>query len=207
MSAAACAALVLAGGQSTRMGVVNKALAELRGQPMLSHVVARLQGQAAHLGLGIAPGHHGLESFGLPLVADQASRFRGPLAGLQAGLAWAATLPGVDWLLLSPCDGPFLPSDLASRLLSEARAQACGLAVACYAEQLQPTFSLWHLEHAPAVEHALEQGRGGLMRVLKGLPHAVVNWPAAQPEPFFNVNSPADLARAAAWLDPERPHA
>lgn len=207
MSTANCAALVLAGGQSARMGADNKALAELCGRPMLSHVLARLQGQVATLALGVAPGQQGLDTFGLPLIEDHARRYRGPLAGLQAGLAWAAGLTGIEWLLLSPCDGPFVPRDLAARLYAEAQARACGLAVACYAGQLQPTFSLWHLGHAPAIERALARGQGGLMQVLRGLPHAVVSWPAAQPEPFFNVNSPADLARAAAWLDPERPHA
>jgi molybdopterin-guanine dinucleotide biosynthesis protein A len=204
VSAADCAALVLAGGRSARMGGRNKALVSLAGQPMLAHVLARLQGQAGQLGLAVAPGQPGVGSFGLPLVADHARRHRGPLAGLHAGLGWAAAQPGVHWLLLVPCDGPFLPRNLLAVLKSAAQTQACGLAVARYEQQLQPTFSLWQLDHAPAVEQALAHGQGGLMRLLKSLPYVAVDWPRAEPEPFFNVNSPADLEQAAAWLDPGR---
>ena len=67
---------------------------------------------------------------------------------------------------------------------------------------LQPTFSLWQSRHLPFVREAVfDRGLGGLKRVLTSLPHAVVEWPLAEPPPFFNVNTQEDLASAANWLD------
>lgn len=204
MSLAGCAALVLAGGRSSRMGLAHKALATLAGQPMLGHVLARLRPQVDRVVLSLGDDQHGFAGFGLPCVHDCRPSHRGPLSGLHAGLQWARGQTGLKHLLLCPCDAPFLPLDLAGRLAGAGDGTNLQLAVARYAGHLQPTFSLWPVGLAAEVAHALQDGQGGLMRLLRQLPCVPVDWPQAQPDPFFNVNAPADLDQARAWLDPDR---
>lgn len=201
MTVPGCAALVLAGGRSSRMGQCHKALSGLGGQPMLAHVLARLRPQVSSLALSIGEPQAEFAGFGLPQVADHRPSHRGPLSGLHAGLQWAQAQPGLQYLLLCPCDAPFLPGNLARRLAESVAAGERSPAVACYAGHLQPTFSLWPLDLAGCVADALQGGQGGLMSLLNRLPHVPVDWPQAQPEPFFNVNTPAELAVAEAWLD------
>jgi molybdopterin-guanine dinucleotide biosynthesis protein A len=103
-------------------------------------------------------------------------------------------------VVLCPCDAPFVPRDLVEVL---GRAGAGGkAAVAVWQGVPQPTFSLWHAHHLePVREMLLEKGLGGPRQVLEQLPHAVVEWKRSDPPPFFNVNTPQDLAMAQGWLD------
>ena len=109
---------------------------------------------------------------------------------------------GADWLVLCPCDAPFLPADLVERLLAAARVSELQVAAARYEGTVQPTFSLWHCDTlAPVREVALDQGKGGLMAMLDRQQHAVVDWPETHPPPFFNINTQADLDEARSMLD------
>jgi molybdopterin-guanine dinucleotide biosynthesis protein A len=190
------------------MAGANKALRNLAGKPLLSHVIARMQGQCSSLCLSVEAVDPLWEPFGLPQVADTQAGSNGPLGGLLAALEAARRSPG--WLLLVPCDAPFLPLDLADRLGQHARAEGRSAALIAYQGQWQPTFSLWHIDLLPALRKAvLQQGQRGLKEFLLTQSPAVLDWPdyklerqlGAQPSPFFNINSPQDLAEAAALLD------
>jgi molybdopterin-guanine dinucleotide biosynthesis protein A len=195
-------ALVLAGGESRRLGVTHKALAELGGRPMLEHVIERLRGQAERILISVHQTSDGLAKFGCEQVVDVVVRQRGPLTGLVSGLLRLECRGFGDWLLLSPCDAPFLPHDLGERLVRAVRETGKQVAVARYQGVVQPVFSLWHLGALPVLKAALlERGRGGLMSVLDGLSHVKVDWPEHDPSPFFNVNTPEDLHAACARLD------
>lgn len=201
------AGLVLAGGRARRMGRVSKAQLALPGGTMLEHVTRRLAPQVSALAIATGPGRRG---DGLPpglpgapqQLDDPSADVRGPLAGLAAGLAWCDQLAGVDWLLLAPCDAPFLPIDLGERLLAAALDGDHRLALAVGAGHPQPTFSLWRHCLVDLVVEAFGDPRGpGLMSIADRVPHVRVEWPDSSPPPFFNVNTPADLARARDWLD------
>ncbi len=196
------AAVVLAGGQSSRLGVPSKALVDLAGKPMIQHVIGRLSPQADPIMLSVQQSDESLAALGREMVVDVVQRHRGPLTGLCSALLRLECRGVKDWLLLSPCDAPFLPSDLAARLGTAAQEQSQRVAVACYDGAKQPVFSLWHLDSLPSVKEAvLDRGQGGLMRLLDHLPHAVVDWPVQSPNPFFNVNTPADMAEAERQVD------
>jgi molybdopterin-guanine dinucleotide biosynthesis protein A len=121
----------------------------------------------------------------------------GPVAGLVAGLAWADGL-GADWLVTAPADAPFLADDLAARLVDAAQAAGASVAVAQSATGREPVFAAWRADQAPSVEALARQGVHALHGLAARLGGARCAFPAADPDPFFNVNAPEDLAAAHA---------
>jgi molybdopterin-guanine dinucleotide biosynthesis protein A len=196
------AAVILAGGQSSRMGVGRKALLELNGESLLSRVIDRLQTHVDPLMLSCESSGKDFENFGLPVIADLLPRFRGPLTGLYSALQYLAGKGQNNGLILCPCDAPFIPCNLVQVLLDADQGQKKSVVVISYQGVLQPTFSMWQSHHLPVIHEAVvNQGMGGLKHVLTSLPHTVVEWAPTEPSPFFNVNRPADLKTAAEWLD------
>lgn len=177
------------------MGGRPKPLIPLAGKPLLQHVIERLSPQVSSLRLSVERHDPALEPFSLSQVPDPALGSNGPLGGLLAALT---DLPSAqDWLLLAPCDAPFLPTDLGACLLDAATRQQRAGAVARYHGEAQPTFSLWHRDLLTRLQRAvLHEGMGGFKQFLDVCPLPAVDWPEAEPPPFFNVNTPADLERA-----------
>lgn len=189
--------VVLAGGESRRMPGGSKALARLNGKPLLQHALDRLVGQVGQILLSVHAHDVALADFGHEQVVDVVQRQRGPLTGLYSSMLYAREAALGPWLLLAPCDAPFLPLDLGPRLLGAALAGGQRLSMAYSAGEPQPVFSLWHLETLPVLQsELLERGRGGLRRLLSDIPHARVDWSEQVPDPFMNINTPADLAVA-----------
>jgi molybdopterin-guanine dinucleotide biosynthesis protein A len=196
------AAVILAGGESSRLGPGTKALIALDGQPMVQHVVDRLEAQSSPLLISTQDEDSGMESLGLETVPDAIQRHRGPLTGLYSAMHHVFGSNRQDWLLLVPCDAPFVPMDLASRLYAEAGKTDKPVSVACYEEVPQPTFSLWHRSVFRQVkEVVMNEGKGGLMYMLDRLPWCGVDWAPSRVPPFFNVNTRADLQMAQSLLE------
>jgi len=196
------AGVILAGGRSSRMGGSRKALLELNGRPLLAHVIERLQAHLDPLMLSCDSEISEFERFGLPLVPDLLPGFRGPLTGLCSALQYLADKGQQNSLVLCPCDAPFIPHNLVQILLDADQENEKPVVVISYQGMLQPTFSMWHTHHLPAIHEAVvKRGDGGLRYMLKLLPHTVVEWAPAEPSPFFNINTPDDLKTAASLLD------
>lgn len=196
------AGVILAGGRSSRMGGSRKGLLELNGRPLLAHVIDRLQAHLDPLMLSCDSETSEFESFGLPLVPDLLPGFRGPLTGLYSALQCMADKGQQNSLVLCPCDAPFIPHNLVQTLLDADQENEKPVVVISYQGVQQPTFSMWHTHHLPAIrEAAVKRGDGGLRYMLKSLPHTVVEWAPAEPSPFFNINTPDDLKTAASLLD------
>jgi molybdopterin-guanine dinucleotide biosynthesis protein A len=208
-STAPLALLLLAGGQSSRMGQpIPKALQTLQGKPLIEHVLRRLRPQGTPLWVSVGPASDAdlnwARGLGNRVLTDAEARHRGPLAGLHAGLRELRRAAVSPWLLLCPCDAPFVPLDLGSRLLATARSTPEAQAIVAADEQVQPTFSLWHVDALELIDSSLANPEGrGLKQVLEHLPHEVVHWLDRSPPPFFNVNTPEQLEQAEAWLDPD----
>jgi molybdopterin-guanine dinucleotide biosynthesis protein A len=128
--------IVLAGGQGRRMGGVDKGLQLLHGEPMVARVLARLAPQVSEIIINANQNPDAYAKFGHRLVPDAIGGFAGPLAGLHAGLCAASQ----SLVLTVPCDSPFLPADLCSRLKSELGDY--DLAVAKTGDQPHPVFAL-----------------------------------------------------------------
>lgn len=191
------AVLVLAGGEGRRMGG-GKAGRMLAGRRLLDRAIAA----ARRCGGAVAVGVRSPEQFADPRdiarVVD-CEGIGGPLASLAAGLAWAAS-GGAGSLLAIPCDAPFLPRDLGVRLSMRARVSGATVAIPSSCGRLHPACGLWRV-HALARLPAYLAGKGrSLIGFAEHLDYAVEDWGAPACDPFFNVNTPQDLAIAEAWL-------
>ncbi len=195
--------VILAGGLSRRMGGGDKGLLPLGGRPILSHVVAGLEPQVDRLALNANRDPARVAAVGLPVVADGVAGHAGPLAGVLAGMDWAAG-QGIGTIVTAAADTPFFPEDLVAGLAAAAARDGTPLAVAMTDDAERgysphPTFGLWSVALRGDLRAALE---GGTRKVVdwtrpRGCAEALFPGPH---EPFFNVNTPADLARAEAML-------
>lgn len=194
-SSGTIAGVILAGGLSRRMGGGDKALLPLGGRPILAHVIARLAPQVGPLALNANGDPGRFAGFGLPVVPDGLAGFAGPLAGVLSAMDWAAGL-GAATVATAAADTPFLPCDLVARLA--AGMGGAPAAVAVTEDGAHPTCALWRVDPREELREALD---GGIRRVTDWtarLGAVAVAFPGG--EAFFNVNTPADLARAAALM-------
>ncbi len=196
------AGAVLAGGRSRRMDGGSKALLPLAGAPLLSHVLERFSPQVDELFLSVERTSPAWDAFGLSQVPDPAPGSNGPLGGLLACLRRLPQDGRLEWLLLAPCDAPFLPLDLGARLLTRAVEAGSPGALVRWEGQAQPTFSLWHRDLLSELEGAVVDERlAGFRQFLQGRPLAELDWPAGDAlPPFFNINDREALAAAERLL-------
>jgi len=190
--------LILAGGLARRMGGSDKARIRVGGATILERVLTRLAPQCRRVVVNANGDPARFADTGLPVVADSVPDFAGPLAGILAGLDWAAeNAPQCDWLLSVPGDCPFLPKDLLPRLEDARRAADTPLACARSGEWRHPVVGLWSVALRADLRRAL-LGEGLHKVELWTARHgvAVADWPDAPVDPFFNVNTPQDVARA-----------
>ncbi len=197
------AAVILAGGRSSRMGGGDKTLLELSGKPVLSHIIRRLAPQVDRLAINANGDPARFPAFGLPILQDASDSFDGPLAGLLAGLVWAGSL-GATRMLTVAGDTPFFPDALPVRMAQSAGADV--IAVAASTTGVHPTFAIWPV----AVRADLEsQLAGGMRRVTSfiarhpsiAVDFADITVDGERVDPFFNINTPDDLALARRLSD------
>ena len=159
--------VILAGGQATRMGGGDKGLLTLGRHSLLDHVIDRLSPQVAGVALNANGEPDRFARFGLPVLADSITGYAGPLAGVLAGLDWAAE-QGVDTIVTAAADTPFFPGDLVPQLLLASEGQENPLVLAATPDPKRgrarhPTFGLWPVCLRNDLRAALQ---GGLRKVV-----------------------------------------
>ena len=192
--------LVLAGGLARRMGGGDKALLRIGGVSILDRVLERLGPQCSEIILNANGDPRRFASTRLPVVADDVPGFAGPLAGILAGLDWAAAhAPEIAWIGSVPGDCPFLPRDLIARLHA-ARAEAgAPLACAKSGEWRHPVAGLWPVALRDDLRHALIEENLRKIEIWTSRHGvALAEWKDTPIDPFFNVNTPEDAALAEA---------
>jgi molybdenum cofactor guanylyltransferase len=190
--------ILLAGGLARRMGGGDKPMRTIAGRSILERVIARLAPQCDDLILNANGDPARFASFGLPVVADSVADFPGPLAGILAGLDWAAAnRPGVGWVLSAAADCPFLPRDLVARLDAARAEQNAPIAVAASGGQSHHVIAMWCVALRGELRHALTvEGIHKVERWMSRYKTVTVSWPAEPLDPFFNANTTDDLAEA-----------
>jgi molybdopterin-guanine dinucleotide biosynthesis protein A len=196
--------VILAGGLATRMGGGDKGRLDLNGRSILTHVIDRLAPQVAGLALNANNDPARFADLDMPVLPDSVAGYAGPLAGVLAGLDWAAR-QGADTIVTAAADTPFFPCDLTPRLLLAAEGMTHPLALAATRDDgpdgklwRHPTFGLWPVALRDDLRAALN---GGLRKVVLWTDqHAAGTaiFPTQAGDPFFNVNTPDDLAMAQA---------
>ncbi len=196
------AGVILAGGRATRMGGGDKGLRVVAGTPLLDRVIARLAPQCAALALNANGDPARFAAYGLPVLADSLPDHPGPLAGVLAGMDWAAA-QGHAAIVTAAADTPFFPADLVARLRAAAGPTGLALAASRDADgtHRQPTFGLWPVALREDLRAAL---RGGLRKIVlwtDAHDAGLAVFEAGGFDPFFNVNRPEDLEAAARIAD------
>ena len=190
--------LVLAGGLARRMGGGDKTRIRIGGKTILERVLARLKPQCAAVILNANGDPARFADTGLPVVPDTVPDFAGPLAGILAGLDWAAAhVPAIADVASVPGDCPFLPGDLVARLSAARDAAGVPLACARSGDWRHPVVGLWPVALRQDLRKALvEENMHKIESWTARHGIAVGDWPATPIDAFFNVNTPADAAEA-----------
>lgn len=192
------AGLILAGGKSSRMGR-DKVDVELGGKTLLKHAIERLSPQVSIIAVSSNKAHG--DAGALPVLEDSIAGHQGPLAGILAGLEWAAALkPQPTHLAVVPVDAPFFPDNLVARLASHAGDDA--VCVAESAGEAHPVFSLWPVKFAELIHlHFAAGGTRKLIDYVETTHHWIVDFPVENGRnPFTNINTEEDLKAAQSLL-------
>ncbi|SMR83368.1 molybdenum cofactor guanylyltransferase [Aliiroseovarius halocynthiae] len=197
--------VILAGGLATRMGGGDKGRLPLGDGTLLTHVTARLAPQVDAMALNANGDPARFADTGLPVLADSIDGYAGPLAGVLAGLDWAAE-QGATHVVSAAADTPFFPRDLVERLLIAAQRDGTGIALAATLDpqrgaMRQPTFGLWPVALRDDLRAALESGLRKVVLWTDTHNAATASFLPAPHDPFFNVNTPDDLAQAEQLLE------
>jgi len=192
------AGVVLAGGLSRRMGGVDKALTPLGGKAMIAHVLDRLAAQVDTIAINANGDESRFDWLGVPVIRDVVSGYAGPLAGIHAALCWARENRSVTHVVTAAADTPFFPPDIVSRLRQDLSGPDT-IAVARSQGGLHPVFALWPVHLAGDLETWLK--RTETLRVtdwVREHDFIACDFPSREDgtDPFFNVNTPDDLAEA-----------
>ena len=181
------AALILAGGQGSRLAGADKAFVDLNGTPLVTHLLSRLTPQVTSIAISANGDPTRFAAFGLPVLPDL-HQGKGPLAGVAAGLTWAMDI-GARALLTIPVDTPFIPPNLAERM-------APAPSVGCYQGRQHHLAALWPVDCLPMLERFLEpEGKYKVRDFLKLIRARQVSFNAPY-DPFLNINTPEDLEAA-----------
>jgi molybdopterin-guanine dinucleotide biosynthesis protein A len=187
--------VVLAGGQGSRMGGVDKGLQPFRGKPMVAHAIERLAGQVDELLINANRNAEAYANLGYRVIADEIEGFAGPLAGFERGLAHASG----DLVVTVPCDSPFLPADLVARLRVARERDAADLAVAKTGAQAHPVFSLMGRGVHASLAQFLSSGQRKIDKWYGALKVTEVAFDD-EADAFLNINTREELAS----LEPPR---
>lgn len=204
--ATAVAGVILAGGQSRRMGGGDKCLRPLDGRPILAQIIERAASQVGPLVLNANGDPARFADYALPVASDVIEGFAGPLAGILTGMDWVAEqAPEVKWMASFASDAPFFPENMVSVMLAAAEDASANLACAESNERSHPVFGLWSMSLRDDLRQAVVEE--GLRKVdLWTARHRLVSV-AFEPfqttrgalDPFFNTNRPDDLIEAEAF--------
>ena len=182
-------AVILSGGQGSRLGGVDKGLVELNGKPLIQHLIYRISPQVSEIIISANRNIDIYKKLGISVYEDDLEGYPGPLAGILMALQNCKN----EWLLCVPADSPFLPNDLAFRLIQNI--QDNKVAIPDDGKYLQSTFALIHKSLATSLETFLNQGERKARVWLQQQAHILVDF-SEQADAFININTQDDLKNA-----------
>jgi len=196
------AGVILAGGEARRMGGGDKCLKELNGRTLLNHIFERIKPQVSEVLINANGDPARFASFDAPVSADSITGGQGPLAGILTGMEWIADHhPGMEWIATFPGDAPFVPATFVQDCFAVAESEGAEIVCARSNGRTHPVCALWKVSLAYDLRRAMtkeEVRKIDLWTPRHRLSHCDF---ATDPiDPFFNINTPEDLAEAEAHL-------
>ncbi len=185
------AIIILAGGDGRRIGG-SKHDKRLNGKPLLEYTMERAALYGDNIAIQLAYENQ-IDSVDIPQIIDEPD-INGPLGGVIAALKWCK-IHGYDSMLTLPCDCPFLPDDLLTRLSTAANGSD-SIAMPVSHESLHPVCSLWQTSHLMQLQNNADKGQLSLKRNALDCGIIKVEWDTQTYDPFFNVNTLDELKEA-----------
>ena len=194
--------VVLAGGRAQRMNGADKPMLTLAGKTLMQHVVSRAAPQVDQLLINANGDAGRFAGFGRTIVPDGVGGYPGPIAGILAGFDWTRqNRPDAQWLVSFACDCPFMPEDLVERLIEGARASNVPVSIAASGSRHHPVFAAWRTDLALSADEILvKRGLRKVDRLVESFPNTRIEFDTRAVDPFFNINTPDDLALAESLL-------
>ena len=182
-------AVILAGGQGSRLGGLDKGLLELNKRPLIQHVIDRIQPQVSNIIISANRHIDAYSKFEFNVYEDDIPDFAGPLAGILKALEQSQN----EWLLIVPSDSPFIPDNLVQRLSENI--ENTKVAIPHDGKYLHPTFALIHKNLMPSLKEFLQQGERKARVWMQQQEHTIVDF-SDQADAFININTEDDLKNA-----------
>jgi molybdenum cofactor guanylyltransferase len=180
--------VILAGGQARRMEGQDKGLVLLNNKPMIEYVIDVLEPQVGTLLINANRNHDKYSKYGFELVSDELSGYHGPLAGMASALNKTKT----PYMLTAPCDSPFIPDDLAQRLIVALENENADISVAHNGDRLQPVFCLMKKELLASMNDFLNRGERKIDKWFNQHTLAIADF-SDIPKTFDNLNTLEDI--------------
>jgi molybdenum cofactor guanylyltransferase len=180
--------VILAGGQARRMQGQDKGLIVLSNKPMIEYVIDVLKPQVSKLLINANRNHKQYAKYGFDIVSDELSGYCGPLAGMASSLNKTET----SYILTTPCDSPFIPDDLAQRLICSLESENADISVAHNGERMQPVFCLIKKELLSSMNDFLGLGERKIDKWFKQHSLAIADF-SDIPKTFDNLNTLEDV--------------
>ena len=183
-------AVILAGGQGSRMGYSDKGLMMLAGRPLIAHVINRIAPQVDAVWINANQNLADYKKYGYPVITDENDDFMGPLAGMASALRNVRT----PYLLVCPCDTPHPPADLAQRLYKALADNDADIAVAGDGKRIHPVFCLMKTSLSASLSEQLARGELKIDKWFDTLKTVCCDF-SDQIDAFRNINTPKDLKK------------
>lgn len=183
-------AVILAGGMGKRMGGVDKGQVLFNGRPLIEHILSIIEPQVGAILINANRNQEKYAKYGCPVISDTLTGYQGPLAGFLSGFQHAKT----QYMLVVPCDGPLLPTDLVSRLVTALTSSQSDIAVAYDGHRLQPVYALLKTSLLPSLTAFLDAGDRKIDLWYAKHKMALADF-SDIPQTFQNINTPEDHAR------------
>lgn len=175
--------IILAGGEGKRLGSVDKGLVKYKSTPLIEHVLSSIKPQVDEIIISANRNIDTYEKYGYKVISDNSDDYRGPLAGIVASLPYCKN----EWVLIVPCDMPFLPGNIVEKLSDET--EKC-ISIAESNKKMQLVF-LMHIKLQASIQQSLDNNQLRLMQWVKSLQPAIISF--TEDDVFKNFNSREDL--------------
>ncbi|GBE08204.1 molybdenum cofactor guanylyltransferase [bacterium BMS3Bbin11] len=181
-------AVIVAGGQSSRMGGQDKGLIKLHGKTIIEQIIEQISPQLDRVIINANRNREQYRQFGFPVIKDKIPGFQGPLAGILTALDTVNT----EFIITLPCDGPQLAADYVARLSTTLAENSAEIAVAHDGFRMQQMYALIPASLAVDLTAFLKQGNRAIKLWLAQHKVAIADF-SDYPEMFLNINTDEEL--------------
>ena len=192
--------VILAGGLSRRMKGGNKFFKKINGKFLIEYVIHNASDQVSRLIINTNSNSSKFKKFNLEIINDSVKGFKGPLSGILSAMHYGEQ-KNFKWIVTMPCDAPFFPINLVSKLMEKAREKKCKIVIAKSNKRVHPVFGIWSISLKNSLSKTLiKENQRKIDLFIHKHSYSVVNFSYKNIDPFFNINDYNDLKKSNNFL-------